>query len=60
MYVYRNKERKCVCKEIQSFCVQRKREMERECVCVERLRVYKEEIERVYLIIRLFVRYVCV
>ena len=30
------------------------------CVCREIERVYKEEIERVYLIVRLFVRYVCV
>ena len=55
-----------MCREIQSLCLQRKREMERECVCVcvcvEILResVCKEkEIERLYFIVRLFVRYVC-
>ena len=32
VYVERDKKRKCVCREIQSLCLQRKREMERECV----------------------------
>ena len=53
--VYREKEgwRERVC---------RKRLRERECVCVEilRERVCKEkEIERLYFIVRIFVRYVC-
>ena len=49
-----------MCREIQSLCLQRKREMERECVEILRESVCKEkEIERLYFIVRLFVRYVC-